>query len=211
MKHIPRNQNQEANRLAQSASRYRQIIEILADEVVADGDWRKDITKYLKNPSQQVSRKLRYKALKFVLDDQLYHRTVDGVLLKFLNREEANVVRREIHEGVCGAHQSAYKMKWMIRRVGYFWKTIFEDCFKYYKGCQVCQKFGNIQKSPPSAMNPIVKPWPFRGWGIDLISQIFPSSSKGHKFVLVATDYFTKWVEAIPLKVASSANVIEFI
>ena len=59
--------------------------------------------------------------------------------------------------------------------------------------------------------NPIVKPWLFRGWGIDLIGQIFPSSSKGHKFVLVATNYFTKWVEAIPLKVASSANVIEFV
>jgi hypothetical protein len=73
MKHIPRNQNQEANRLAQSASRYQQIIEILVDEVVADEDWRNDIIEYLKNPSQQVSRKLRYKALKFVvLDDQLY-------------------------------------------------------------------------------------------------------------------------------------------
>jgi hypothetical protein len=56
-----------------------------------------------------------------------------------------------------------------------------------------------------------VKPWPFRGWGIVLIGQIFPSSSKGHKFVLVATGYFIKWVEAIPLKVASSTNVIEFI
>jgi len=47
--------------------------------------------------------------------------------------------------------------------------------------------------------------------GIDLIGQIFPSSSKGHKFVLVATDYFNKWVEAIPLKIASSTNVIEYI
>jgi len=60
-------------------------------------------------------------------------------------------------------------------------------------------------------MNPIVKPWLFRGWGINLIGQIFPSSSKVHKFILVAMDYFTKWVEAIPLKIASSANVIEFI
>jgi len=116
----------------------------------------------------------------------------------------------EIHEGVCGAHQSAHKMKWMIRRVGYFWPTMLEDCFKFYKGCQECQRFGNIQKSPASTMNPIVKPWPFRGWGIDLIGQIFPSSSKGHKFVLVATDYFSKWVEAIPLKIASPASVIEF-
>jgi hypothetical protein len=86
-----------------------------------------------------------------------------------------------------------------------------EDCFIYYKGCQEFQRFGNIQKSLASAMNPIVKPWPFRGWGIDLIGQLFPSSSKRHKFVLVATDYFTKWVEAIPLKMASLANLIEFI
>ena len=60
-------------------------------------------------------------------------------------------------------------------------------------------------------MYPIVKPWPFRGWGIDLIGQGFSSSSKGHKFILVDTDYFTKWVEAIPLKVANSANVISFV
>jgi len=121
IKHIPRNQNQEANRLAQSASGYGQIIEILGDKLVVEEDWRKDITKYLKDPSQQVSRKLRYKTLKFVLlDDQLYHKTVDDVLLKCLNREEVKVLMGEIHEGVCGAHQYAHKMKWMIRRAGYF-------------------------------------------------------------------------------------------
>jgi len=100
----------------------------------------------------------------------------------------------EIHEEVCGAHQSAFKIKWMIRRNGYYWPTILEDCFKYFKGCQGCQKFGNIQRASASAMNPIIKPWPFRGWAIDLIGQIYQPSSKGHKFILVATDYFTKWV-----------------
>jgi len=60
-------------------------------------------------------------------------------------------------------------------------------------------------------MNPIIKPWPFRGWAIDLIGQIYPPSSKGHKFILVATDYFTKWVEAIPLKKVTSANMIDFV
>ena len=81
-------------------------------------------------------RKLRYKSIKYVLlDDQLYYKIVDGVLLKCLNQEEAKVLTGEVHEGICGAHQSAYKMKWIIRRSGYFWPTILEDCFEYYKGC----------------------------------------------------------------------------
>jgi IS30 family transposase len=53
--------------------------------------------------------------------------------------------------------------------------------------------------------------WPFRRWGIDLFGQINPPSSKGHKFVLLATDYFTKWVEAIPLKKVTSDNMVEFV
>jgi hypothetical protein len=60
-------------------------------------------------------------------------------------------------------------------------------------------------------MNPIIKPWPFRGWGIHLIGQIYPSSSKNQKFILVATDYFTKWVEAIPLIIITSKNMLDFI
>jgi transposase InsO family protein len=60
-------------------------------------------------------------------------------------------------------------------------------------------------------MNPIIKPWPFRGWGIDLIGQIYPPSSKNHRFILVATDYFTKWVEAIPLKNVTLKEMIEFV
>ena len=47
--------------------------------------------------------------------------------------------------------------------------------------------------------------------GLDFIGQINPPSSKGHHFVLVATDYFTKWTEAVPLKNITHREVIEFI
>ena len=122
------------------------------------------------------------------------------MLLKCLDKEEAKVVMCEVHDGICGTHQSTYKMTWLLRRAGYFWPTMLGDCFEYYKGCQDCQKFDNVLRAPASAMNPIIKPWPFRGWGIDMIGQINPPSSKGHKFILVATDYFTKWVEAVPYR-----------
>ena len=104
IKHIPKAQNQEANRLAQSASSYQQIQEVVNNEIVAD-DWRREIIDYLKNPSQKVSRKLMYESIKYVwLDDQLYYKQLMGVLRKCLNQKDAKVLMGEVHEGVCGAH-----------------------------------------------------------------------------------------------------------
>jgi hypothetical protein len=64
---------------------------------------------------------------------------------------------------------------------------------------------------PAAMLHSIIKPWPFRGWGLDFISQIHPPSFKGHRFVLVATDYFIKWTDAVPLKNITHKEVIEFI
>ena len=192
MEHLPKFYNGDANRLAQHAYSYRPIEGVMALELPAD-DWRKEIVDYLEDPSKKVSRRIRFQATKYVLlEGELYYRTIDGVLLRCLDKEEAKVLMGEIHEGVCGSHQSAYKIKWVIRRNGYFWPTMLEDCFTYYKGCQECQKFGNVQRAPTLAMNPIIESWPFRRWGIDLIGHIYSPSSKNHKFILVATDYFTK-------------------
>jgi hypothetical protein len=57
-------------------------------------------------------------------------------------------------------------------------------------------------------MNPIVKPWSFRGWRLDFIGEIHHGSSKEHQFILVAMDYFTKWTEAVPLRNMMHPEVI---
>jgi hypothetical protein len=91
-------------------------------ELAAD-DWRKEIADYLRDPFKKVDRWLWYQATKYVLiEDELCYRTIDEVLLKCLGKEEAKNLMGEIHEGTCGAHQSAFKMKWMIRKNGYFWQ-----------------------------------------------------------------------------------------
>ena len=43
---------------------------------------------------------------------------------------------------------------------------------------------------------------------MDLIGKIHPTSSKGHSFIIVRTDYFTKLVEVVPLKKAEQKDVI---
>ncbi|XP_025625392.1 uncharacterized protein [Arachis hypogaea] len=64
-------------------------------------------------------------------------------------------------------------------------------------------KTWKLQHIPASELHVIIKPWPFRGWALDLIGQIHLPTSKGHKFILVGVDYFSKWVEAIPLREAA--------
>jgi hypothetical protein len=74
-----------------------------------------------------------------------------------------------------------------------------------------CQKHRDVQLVPTALLHPIIKPWPFRGWELDFIGKIHPPSTKGHCFVIVETDYFTKWTEAIPLKNMRHKEVIGFI
>jgi hypothetical protein len=85
LQHIPREHNEEASRLAQSASCYKGSQEAFATSIcalgmdLAGGDWRKEIVDYLKDPSRMASRKLRYKAIKFILlDDNLFYKSLYG-------------------------------------------------------------------------------------------------------------------------------------
>ena len=77
------------------------------------------------------------------------------------------------------------KMKWLFYTTSFYWPTMMANCFRYYKGCEERQWFGNIQRVLSAMLHPIIKPWPFRGWGLDFIGQIHPPSSKGHHFNLV--------------------------
>eukprot|EP00253_Pinus_taeda_P035552 PITA_35552 len=54
-------------------------------------------------------------------------------------------------------------------------------------------------------------PWPFQQWGLDFVGEIHPSSSGQHKWILTATDYFTKWIEAIPCRQANDSIIMQFL
>jgi hypothetical protein len=110
------------------------------------GDWRTPLVKYLQDPKSMSDRKVQRWALKFVLDgDELYRQTADDLLLKCLGPDQARLAMAEVHEGICGTHQSAPKMKRLLRRACFYWPTMIADCFRYYKGCEECQKHGDVQ------------------------------------------------------------------
>jgi hypothetical protein len=64
----------------------------------------------------------------------------------------------EVHEGICETRQSTPKMKQLLRTVGFYWLSMIVDCFRYYKGGQECQNFGNVQLVLAAMMYPITKP-----------------------------------------------------
>jgi len=127
-----------------------------------DRDWRTPIISYLKDSGRGAERNIRRVAFNYVLiDDELYRRTAEDLLLKCLDSDQAKVAMGEVHEDICGTHQSAPKMKWLLRRVSFYWPSMISDYFRYYKGCEECQRFGNLQLVPAALMHPIIKPWPF--------------------------------------------------
>ncbi|XP_015060536.1 uncharacterized protein K02A2.6-like [Solanum pennellii] len=67
------------------------------------------------------------------------------------------------------------------------------DCCKFVQKCHKCQVHGDLIRVPPYKINAMSSPWPFVSWGMDVIVPIEPAASNGHRFILLAIDYFTKF------------------
>jgi hypothetical protein len=80
----------------------------------------------------------------------------------------------------------------------YFWLTLIKDCVESFKKCHPCQIFSRKMRAHPAPMFPIITVGPFTKWGIDYTT-CNPPSARGHHYIIVAVDYFTKWVKAMPM------------
>jgi len=85
------------------------------------------------------------------------------------------------------------------------------DCCIHVRKCHKCQTFDDNINAPLVPLNVLAAPWPLSMWGIDVIRAIKPKASNGHRFILVAIDYFTKWVEATSYASVTRNMVIRFI
>ncbi|KAJ9679424.1 hypothetical protein PVL29_021374 [Vitis rotundifolia] len=234
---LPRAQNQFADALATLASMIDIPVDAtirplliesrsvpayccLIDEAELDDGlpWYHDIYHFLRlgiypeAATAKDKRALRQLAARFVIcGETLYRRSADGMLLLCLDRASADRVMREVHAGVCGPHMGGHMLARKIMRTGYFWLTMETDCCQFVQRCPECQIHGDLIHVPPSELHALTSPWPFSVWGIDIIGKISAKSSSGHEFILVAIDYFTKWVEAASYARLTSAGVASFI
>jgi transposase InsO family protein len=85
-----------------------------------------------------------------------------------------------------------------------------KDAVMYVKKCDKCQRFFPSVYQSAGELNPLVSPWPFAQWGMDLVGPL-PRVTGNRRWLIVATDYFTKWVEAEPLANIRDKDSIKFV
>ena len=133
------------------------------------------------------------------------------MLLLCIDRAFTDHVMRKVHVGVCDPHMGGHMLARKIMRTCYFWLTMKRDYFQFVQRCPECQIHGDLIHLPPSELHALTSPWSFSVWGIDIIGKISSKYSSGHEFILVAIDYFTKWVEAASYARLTYARVASFI
>ncbi|VFR03421.1 unnamed protein product, partial [Cuscuta campestris] len=189
--------------------------QVLIITLKEEPDWIDEITMYILDgslPIDPIAEKVvKRRAPSYTLEcNRLYKRSYNGTLLRCLRAGEAQKLMEEIHEGICSAHQGAFTMSRKVTLQGYFWPTIIRDCAEYVRKCKVCQEFQRMPGRPATNYTPISTAIPFAWWGIDLVG-ILPRGTGNNTYLVVAIDYFTKWVEAAPVPTITAEQMTKFV
>ncbi|GKA93817.1 reverse transcriptase domain-containing protein [Tanacetum coccineum] len=190
-------------------------VEILA-VVEEEGDtWMTPLFKYLAEgtlPAEvKKARAIRRKSWRFaVINGTLYKKSFLGPWLRCVGPLQANYVLREIHEGSCSMHAGTRSVVAKALRTGYYWPTMHRDARTLIRACQDCQVHKPVPRNPQQKLTPITSPWPFYKWGIDIAGP-FPEGPGKVKFLIVAMDYFTKWIEAKPVATITGNQIKKFV
>ncbi|XP_070013524.1 uncharacterized protein [Nicotiana sylvestris] len=128
-----------------------------------------------------------------------------------VDAKEVSKLLEEIHGGTCDPHMNGFILAKKLLRAGYFWMTMETDYVCYVCKCYQCQVHADMIKLSPNELNDTSSPWPFVAWSMDVIGPIEHTTSNGHRFILVAIDYFTKWVEVASYKAVTKKVIADFI
>ncbi|GJV48407.1 reverse transcriptase domain-containing protein [Tanacetum coccineum] len=232
IKQIPRSENKKADALSKIASTSfahlnKQVLveelkeksineEEILDIVEEEGNtWMTPIQEYLTKEilpeDKKKARAVRRKAAKYaMINGTLYKKSFLGPWLRCVGPLQANYVLREIHEGSCSMHSGPRSVVAKVIQTGYYWPTMHMDARNLIRECNDCQIHRPVPRNPQQNLTPITSPWPFYKWGIDIAGP-FPEGPGKVKFLIVAIDYFTKWIEAKAVATITGSQVKKFV
>ena len=126
----------------------------------------------------------------------LFRMGPDDQLRRCLEEPERKQVMRALHAGPSGGHFAAVTTINRIRTAGYWWPYIIRDVKNFVGQCDQCQRTGAPSFRNHWPLTPIIPLAPFEKWGIDFIGPINPVTVRKRRYIILATDYATRWVEA---------------
>ena len=175
-----------------------------------DPIWDYLLNGMLPSDSKKAS-KLRARSARFaLLRGTLYKRGFSAPLLKCIGKEDTDYVLREVHEGICGNHIGARALVGKTLRQGYYWLTMLKDAMELVTKYKIGQEHANISYLPSEPLTPIISPWLFQQWGLDILGPL-PIGRGQCKFSIVGVDCFIKWAEVEPLAIITEQKVRNFV
>ncbi|GJV17388.1 reverse transcriptase domain-containing protein [Tanacetum coccineum] len=178
--------------------------------------WFADFANYhagnfvIKGMSSQQKRKFFKDVKHYFWDDPfLFKICADQVIRRCVSGQEAFDILKACHSGPTGGHYGANYTAKKIFDSGFYWPTIYKDAHDFVTRCDICQRQGKISQRDEMPQNSIQVCEIFDMWGIDFMGP-FPSS-RGNKYILVAVDYLSKWVEAKALPTNDARVVCKFL
>ena len=146
-----------------------------------------------------------------IIQGILFRIGADEQLKRCLEKQERKQVMRALHSGPSGGHFAAATTANRIRSAGYWWPYLVRDVRAYVGSCDQCQRTGAPAFRNHWPLTPILPISPFEKWGIDFVGPINPVSTRRNRYIILATDYATKWIEARPTRKNDAATAATFL
>ncbi|GJT50608.1 reverse transcriptase domain-containing protein [Tanacetum coccineum] len=178
--------------------------------------WFADIANYhagnfiVKGMSSQQKKKFFKDVKHYFWDDPyLFRIGADQVIRRCVYGQEAVDILTACHNGPTGGHHGANYTAKKVFDSGFYWPTIYRDAHDLVTRCDACQRQGKISQKDEMPQNAIQVCEIFDVWSIDFMGPL--PSSRGNKYILVAVDYLSKWVEAKALPTNDARVVVKFL